>query len=137
MTIDQLSSVHLPLGKKTPYVSQYDPSLLFPIARRFNREKIGLSAALPFMGCDSWNHYEVSWLNEKGKPVVGIANITIPCESENLIESKSMKLYFNSFNNTKIKNVSELTTIIKKDIEANVRTSIDISIFPGNEMKIL
>jgi 7-cyano-7-deazaguanine reductase len=105
------------LGKKSEYDSTYNPDKLFPIARIRNREAIGIhSSELPFHGYDYWNHYEVSWLNEKGKPIVAIAEIIYGCESLNIIESKSMKLYFNSFNNTKFKDVATVTAHIQKDI---------------------
>ena len=94
------------LGKKTVYCNQYDSNFLFPISRKLKREQIGILEKLPFFGFDVWNHYEISWLNEKGKPIVAIGKIVYSCDSENIIESKSMKLYFNSFNNTKFKDIN-------------------------------
>lgn len=88
------------LGKPAPYKDQYDPSLLFPIPRLSKREEIGVPATLPFMGADLWTAYELSWLNPRGKPQVAIAHVTVPCETPNIIESKSFKLYLNSYNNT-------------------------------------
>lgn len=112
------------LGKKAAYESQYNPDKLFPIPRKLNRDKIGLTELLPFFGCDIWNHYEVSWLNENGKPVVAIAEIIYDCESENIIESKSMKLYFNTFNNTKIKDVKSLENTIQNDITSRIHAPV-------------
>jgi 7-cyano-7-deazaguanine reductase len=89
------------LGKASAYLDQYDPRLLFPIPRLQKRQEIGIAGALPFMGADQWTAYELSWLNSRGKPQVAIAHITIPCETPNIVESKSVKLYFNSFNNTR------------------------------------
>lgn len=89
------------LGKASAYVDQYDAGLLFPIARSEKRNEIGITGTLPFMGADMWTAFELSWLNSKGKPQVAIAQITIPCESPCIAESKSVKLYFNSFNNTR------------------------------------
>jgi 7-cyano-7-deazaguanine reductase len=88
------------LGKASAYVDHYDPTLLFPIARQTKRDEIGVTSALPFMGADLWTAYELSWLNARGKPQVGIANITVPCETPHIVESKSVKLYLNSFNNS-------------------------------------
>jgi 7-cyano-7-deazaguanine reductase len=88
------------LGKASAYVDQYDRNLLFPIARSEKRAEIGITSTLPFMGADLWTAFELSWLNAKGKPQIAIAQITVPCESPNICESKSVKLYFNSFNNT-------------------------------------
>ena len=118
------------LGKKSAYITYYDANLLFPIARKLNRDKIGIKGALPFFGLDYWNHYEVSWLNSKGKPIVALAEIIYPCDSENIIESKSMKLYFNSFNNTCINNVTELERTIQNDIETRIKLPVQIRIIP-------
>jgi 7-cyano-7-deazaguanine reductase len=118
------------LGKKSAYITQYDPSLLFPIARQINRQKIGITGALPFMGLDIWNHYEVSWLDKKGKPIVALAEIIYACDSVNIIESKSMKLYFNSFNNTHIEDVQELQRTIQNDIETRIESPVEIRITP-------
>lgn len=88
------------LGQQTDYPQHYAPELLFPIARAEGRAAVGLptGTALPFKGVDLWTHYEVSWLSAQGKPVVAAAEITVPATSPFLIESKSLKLYFNSLN---------------------------------------
>ena len=118
------------LGKKSQYISEYNPDILFPISRQIKRDEIGISAnQLPFHGYDCWNHYEVSWLNSKGKPQVAIAEIIYDCHSPNIIESKSLKLYFNSFNNTKVESVENLTTIIKTDLSARIGAQVQIKIF--------
>lgn len=105
------------LGKKSEYDSLYNPDKLFPIARERNRIAIGIHVTPPpFYGFDYWNHYEVSWLNEKGKPIVAVAEIIYGCDSLNIIESKSMKLYFNTFNNTQFKDATTVQAIIKKDL---------------------
>lgn len=111
------------LGKKSEYVSQYDATLLFPITRKTKREQIGIKDQLPFYGFDLWNHYEISWLNNKGKPVVAVGKIIYSCDSENIIESKSMKLYFNSFNNTKFKDIKTVEAVIQKDLSARLNGS--------------
>lgn len=123
------------LGQKAQYDSHYNPDKLFPIPRQLNRDKIDVTQPLPFFGCDIWNHYEVSWLNESGKPIVAIAEITYGCESENIIESKSMKLYFNSFNNTKIKDIETLEKTIKNDIETRIHAPVDIKIILLKDFK--
>lgn len=116
------------LGKTAEYDPHYNPEKLFPIPRQLNRDKIGVPCKLPFFGCDIWNHYEVSWLNEQGKPIVALAQIIYECESKFIIESKSMKLYFNSFNNTKIKDIDTLESIIKNDLGNRLEASVDIKI---------
>lgn len=124
------------LGKKTPYISQYDSSLLFPIARSTKRHEIGVIDTLPFFGFDIWNHYEVSWLNEKGKPIVALAEIIYSCDSKNIIESKSMKLYFNSFNNTKFKDVNAVQKIIEEDLNKRLHTSfVKVNVTPLSLVK--
>src|SRR5689334_17570917 len=105
---------HSALGKKTDYKSTYDPKKLFAVPRVEKRKEIGIyTDVLPFFGFDCWNHYEVSWLNGKGKPEVGVAVIVYDCSSPNIIESKSMKLYFNTFNNTKFDTIDLLKATIK------------------------
>ncbi len=122
---------HSELGKKTQYDSTYDPKKLFPISRKPRRDEIGVTGALPFWGVDIWNHYEVSWLNEKGKPVVAVAEIMYGCDSENIVESKSLKLYFNSFNNTRFRDIDTVQATIKKDLAAILNTHyIDIRLKP-------
>ncbi|RFO95492.1 NADPH-dependent 7-cyano-7-deazaguanine reductase QueF [Rhodoferax lacus] len=104
------------LGKPSAYVDQYDASLLFPIPRATKRLEIGVPAASPFFGADIWTAYELSWLNLRGKPQVALAHFTIPCESVNIVESKSFKLYLNSFNNTRFADASEVLARLRTDI---------------------
>ena len=100
----------LPLGQATQYPDQYDPSLLFQIPRTENRLKLGIkeNQALPFVGVDIWNAFELSWLNPKGKPQIALAEFQIPADSPYMIESKSFKLYLNSLNNTHFADENEL-----------------------------
>jgi len=88
------------LGKPVAYPDRYDAGLLYPIARASKREEIGIAGAPPFFGADLWTAYELSWLNPRGKPQLALAHFTIPCETPNIIESKSLKLYLGSFNGT-------------------------------------
>ena len=104
------------LGKASAYVDQYEPSLLFPIARAGKRSEIGIAGSLPFLGADMWTAFELSWLNLRGKPQVALAHITVPSESPNIIESKSFKLYLNSFNNTRLSDVDELKRRLRADL---------------------
>jgi len=109
-------AIHSPLGKPTFYADQYDPSLLFPIARAPQRVELGLGASLPFLGADLWTAFELSWLTARGKPQVALAHITVPCESVNLIESKSLKLYLGSFNNSRFTDAAEVLTRLRADL---------------------
>jgi len=119
-----------PLGKESHYEHSYNPDLLFAIARKPKRDEIGIAEKLPFSGLDLWNHYEVSWLNEKGKPVVAIAEIMYDCASPNMIESKSMKLYFNSFNQTKFSDENKIQKIIENDLSVRVGSPVQARVYP-------
>ena len=105
-----------PLGKTSAYVDQYDPGLLFPISRADKREEIGIHESLPFMGADMWTAFELSWLGPRGKPEVALAHFTIPCETRNIIESKSFKLYLNSFNNTRFADEGSVRERLQADL---------------------
>ena len=104
------------LGKTSAYVDRYDPSLLFPIPRAGKRAEIGITGASPFFGADLWTAFELSWLNPRGKPQVALAHITVPSESPHIIESKSFKLYLNSFNNTVFKDAREVQDCLRADL---------------------
>ena len=104
------------LGKATDYSDAYDASVLFPIPRATQRAELGLGSSLPFLGADLWTAYELSWLNQRGKPQVALAHITVPCESVNLIESKSLKLYLGSFNNSRFTDAAEVLARLRFDL---------------------
>ncbi|MDB5932384.1 MAG: cyclohydrolase [Polaromonas sp.] len=105
-----------PLGKASAYADQYDASLLFPIPRLAKRAEIGVGGTPIFFGADLWTAFELSWLNLRGKPQVALAHFTIPCETPNIIESKSFKLYLNSFNNSRFADASEVLARLRADI---------------------
>ncbi len=111
---------HSQLGKSSAYVDQYDRSLLFPIARAGKRVEIGITGAAPFFGADLWTAFELSWLNPRGKPQVALAHFTVPCESPHIIESKSFKLYLNSFNNTRFADAQAVKTRLREDLSEAV-----------------
>lgn len=117
-----MSSVHSetnPLGQVSAYVDQYDATLLFPIERDESWRAQGLERQqVPFWGEDIWNGYEISWLTPTGKPVVCVAEFRVPASSPNLIESKSFKLYLNSFNQTRFASQHEVQTVMARDLSA-------------------
>lgn len=115
-----------PLGKSSVYQTQYEPSLLFSIARQDKRDELAISAPLPFFGMDIWNAYELSWLNLRGKPQVAVAKIMVPADSPNIIESKSLKLYLNSFNQTKLAGSDALLELLCADLSAGFGAPIQI-----------
>jgi 7-cyano-7-deazaguanine reductase len=104
------------LGRSVAYADQYDASLLYPMARLPKRQEIGVPATLPFMGADLWTAFELSWLNARGKPQVALAQITVPCETPNIVESKSLKLYLNSFSNTRFVDSAEVLASLRADL---------------------
>jgi len=107
---------HSQLGKASSYADQYDAALLFPIPRAGNRLELGISGAPPFLGADLWTAFELSWLNPRGKPQVALAHFTVPCETPNIVESKSFKLYLNSFNQTRFAEAAEVQARLRADI---------------------
>lgn len=120
--------IHAPLGKTSDYSGCYDPTLLFPISRQLKRDEIGVQGTLPFKGCDLWNAYEVSWLNPKGKPVVALAVFSFPCTTPNLIESKSFKLYLNSFNQTQYDSAQSVKVMLEKDLSENAGGQVTVAL---------
>ena len=126
------------LGKKSAYQCHYEPKKLFPISRDEKRLEIGIHPQkLPFFGFDLWNHYEVSWLNPKGKPMVAIAEIIYDCHSPCIIESKSMKLYFNTFNQSVFASQKALESIIQNDIAKAIQHPVEIRLFNLEEQSYL
>jgi 7-cyano-7-deazaguanine reductase len=126
-----------PLGQKTAYISSYDAGLLYPIARSESRKVLGISADLPFYGCDIWTGYELSWLNSKGKPVVAVAEFKIPCDSPCIIESKSFKLYLNSFNQTRFSGLDDVKNTLLKDLSAVAGNEVNVDIRNLSDSKLL
>ena len=114
-----------PLGKTTTYASHYDPGLLFAIPRAESREQLALAANLPFHGCDFWNAWELTWLGPEGIPVAAAAEFRIPFDSPNIIESKSLKLYLNSFTMTTFASPEEVRTAIAADLGACTGSKIE------------
>src|SRR6201991_4521601 len=113
------SPEHSPLGKVTVYADRYDAGLLFPIPRQGKRDEIGVSGDnLPFHGMDIWNGYELSWLDARGKPVVAVAEFRFPATTPNIVESKSFKLYLNSFAQERMADADAVREILVRDLSA-------------------
>ncbi|MDQ9168974.1 NADPH-dependent 7-cyano-7-deazaguanine reductase QueF [Oxalobacteraceae bacterium R-40] len=117
-----------PLGKAVRYQSQYDPSQLFSIPRQDKRAELNIAGSLPFFGIDIWNAYEVSWLNMRGKPQIAIATIMVPADSPNIVESKSMKLYLNSFNQTRLGGHEALLELLRSDLSNGFGAPVQVSL---------
>jgi 7-cyano-7-deazaguanine reductase len=128
----------LTLGKATNYVSEYTPNLLQRVPRSLNRNSLTIKADnLPFTGEDVWYGYELSWLNQQGKPVVAVAQFRFPCQSEFIVESKSFKLYLNSFNQSKFSSFEHVANVLTKDLSQTVGTQAKVSLFPVNDCPAL
>ena len=125
-----------PLGKEVSYPTGYDASLLFPMPRLDARKTLGLEALphlradaagdLPFKGFDLWNAYELSWLNAKGLPKVALLRLKVPCTSPNIIESKSFKLYLNSFNQTRFETVHHVFDHLRRDLAQAIGAELEL-----------
>lgn len=116
------------LGKPVTYASQYDPGLLFPIPRADKRAELGIAATLPFIGVDIWNAFELSWLDARGKPRVALAEFRVPIESPNLIESKSFKLYLNSYTLTRLPDTDTLRAQLARDLSAAAGAPVTVTL---------
>ena len=125
---DELKS--LTLGQKTEYKHNYEPELLQAVPRSLNRDDLNLGDELPFVGCDVWTLYELSWLNQNGLPQVAVGDVTLPATSPNLVESKSFKLYLNSFNQTKFASWDDVTRTLIKDLSACAGGEVKVEIHP-------
>ncbi|MDD9178564.1 MULTISPECIES: NADPH-dependent 7-cyano-7-deazaguanine reductase QueF [Aliivibrio] len=125
---DELKS--LTLGQKTEYKHNYEPELLQAVPRSLNRDDLDLGNELPFQGCDVWTLYELSWLNQNGLPQVAVGDVTLPATSPNLVESKSFKLYLNSFNQTKFASWDDVTSTLIKDLSACAGGEVKVEIHP-------
>lgn len=113
-----------PLGQATDYPDTYAPDLLFPIARADSRPD-GMPA---FHGVDLWNAWELTWLAESGTPRVATAEIRVPAESPNIVESKSLKLYLNSFSMSRYASRDEVRARIAADLSAAAGAEVGVRI---------
>lgn len=121
----------LSLGKETQYHDQYDAGLLQGVPRSLNRDSLSLTAEnLPFRGGDIWTMYELSWLNSKGLPQVAIGHVELDATTENLIESKSFKLYLNSFNQTRFESWDIVEKTLLKDLTTCAKGKVNLTIYP-------
>jgi 7-cyano-7-deazaguanine reductase len=126
---------HSPLGKATVYADRYDASLLFPIPRQGKRDEIGVSAGtLPFHGVDVWNGYELSWLDARGKPVVAVAEFRFPATTPNIVESKSFKLYLNSFAQERMDDDAQVLATLVRDLSAASGGPVDVVLRAPNDL---
>ena len=116
------------LGKDTGYSDQYDASLLFPIPRSKARGSDN-SGELPFVGVDLWTAFEISWLNLDGLPQLAIGEFLFPCTSSAIVESKSFKLYLNSFIQTQFTSMDQVTEALVADLSGATESDVDVVLY--------
>jgi 7-cyano-7-deazaguanine reductase len=119
---DVLASSHL--GKSTEYIDQYQPNLLKTIPRDIQRQSLANKSLQQMHGFDLWNAYELSWLNLKHKPEIAILQLRIPSDSPWMVESKSLKLYLNSFQQTPFESTELVKKTIAKDLSEYLETHV-------------
>lgn len=120
------------LGQSTSYPKTYAPDMLYPIPRALGRATLALPADALSIGMDWWQVFEMSWLNSHGISQVAMARLAIPATSDYIVESKSLKLYFNSLNFTEFDNQQAVKATVKKDLSACLRTDVTLEIFEVN-----
>nr|WP_314426001.1 NADPH-dependent 7-cyano-7-deazaguanine reductase QueF [uncultured Erwinia sp.] len=126
----------LTLGKPTEYHDSYQPALLQAVPRSLNREPLALYPDnLPFSGADIWTLYELSWLNSKGLPQVAVGEVSLSADSVNLIESKSFKLYLNSFNQTRFNDWGDVRRTLERDLSACAQGEVSVALFRLQEVE--
>jgi len=127
----------LNLGKQTQYRSDYDPNLLQTIPRSLNRQELGCVDVQPFVGVDVWHAYEISWLNPKGKPIVALGRFTFDASSPNIVESKSFKLYLNSFNQSNCASHEQIKERLFEDLSKAVGGEVVVELFMPDDISSL
>ena len=130
-----MSVEHSLLGKDTNYPTEYQPEILYPISRAPAREKYAHIEAIQ-KGTDWWHIFEISWLNAAGVPQVAIGRMTLPASSPNLIESKSLKLYFNSLNFAKFESKSAFIATVEQDLSKAAEADVKLDLFHIDELDI-
>lgn len=120
------------LGQSTHYPKTYAPDMLYPIPRALGRAKLALPADALSIGMDWWQVFEMSWLNSHGISQVAMARLAIPATSNYIVESKSLKLYFNSLNFTEFDNQQAVKATVEKDLSACLKTDVTLEIFEVN-----
>ncbi len=126
----------LTLGKPTAYCDKYDATLLQAVPRSMNREPLGLYPDnLPFHGEDIWTLYELSWLNASGLPQVAVAEVRLQADTLNLVESKSFKLYLNSFNQTSFSHWEKVRETLEHDLAQCAQGKVTVQLFKLSELQ--
>jgi len=125
----------LTLGRKTDYVSDYSAELLRAVPRKLNRDTLEFVVEQPFVGADVWHAYELSWLNSRGKPVVALGRFTFDANSQNIVESKSFKLYLNSYNQTRFECKTAVLGMLERDLGVCCGGDVSVELFSARDDK--
>ena len=120
----------IPLGQASSYPDYYAPQLLFAIARADSRRALGIAADLPFHGVDVWNAWELTWLGEGDVPAVATVVIEVPADSPNIVESKSLKLYLNSFSMSRFATAEQVADTLESDLSTSVGCPVAVLVQP-------
>lgn len=132
-----MKATNLPLGRPTDYPQKYAPEVLCAVARLECREPLGIAGLLPFTGIDSWTAWELTWLEDNGKPQVATAQIVVPAESPNLVESKSLKLYLGSFAMTRFRTAERMVATITADLSECTGGPVEVTLDPDADIGAL
>jgi 7-cyano-7-deazaguanine reductase len=117
-----------PLGHATTYGERYDAGLLFAVDRKPLRDELGIGDPLPFRGVDRWNAYELSWLDNAGRPQIAIASFDVPADSPRIVESKSVKLYLTAFNLSRFDDAEAVGATIARDISGATGGNVTVTL---------
>lgn len=132
-----MSLGNAPLGKTSEYPERYAPEVLYPVSRSDNRQRLALAdGRWPWYGEDLWHAYELSWLQPSGVPAVALGRFSVPAQSPNLIESKSFKLYLNSFNQERVDSAEALSVRLANDLSAQAGAPVQVEILPLQDMTL-
>lgn len=130
-----MNSIDSVLGQRVTYPQRYSPDVLVAVPRQLNRKSLAIrDDSLPFVGADAWHAYEVSCLTNSGLPTAGVMKIVVPCSSPSIVESKSLKLYLNSFNmepmgGTRAEATQAMETRARNDLSALLGADVKVRIF--------
>lgn len=132
----------MPLGQQTDYVDVYTPSLLCPLMRSVSRAGLDGYVAgedesvpsLPFLGEDIWTAFELSWLDERGRPRAAVLRLRVSCDSPCMVESKSLKLYLNSLAQTRFGSLGELQRTIDADLSLAFRAPVGVEVLEPHQL---
>ncbi|MDH3640585.1 MAG: NADPH-dependent 7-cyano-7-deazaguanine reductase QueF [Gammaproteobacteria bacterium] len=129
-----VTPMDIPLGKDSDYPTTYTPSLLYSMERAESRAAMGISGDLPFVGEDVWTAFELSWLNDKGRPEVAAVRIKVPCTSPCIVESKSVKLYLNSYAQTRFTSITDVLGTLNSDFAIAFRAPVMVELLEVNHL---